>query len=162
MRWGLGCCHHTQVQDRRELSLTTSHSGVPSGIKTTIASTSMIPQKKEEKMPPRMCWKGGRGHRPDLGVSITFSGPESVPATLHPLLAKPHQNKTSCWNEAAVVQKQLNTTQPGPQGSHSVHRPLNPALGRTVPLVWFCFCRKLCVIPGALLQLSDVFLKVLL
>lgn len=113
-------------------------------------------------MPPRMCWKGGRGHRPDLGVSITFPGPESVPATLHPLLAKRHQNKTSCWNEAAVVQKQLNTTQPGPQGSHSVHRPLNPALGPTVPLVWFCFCRKLCVIPGALLQLSDVFLKVLL
>lgn len=119
------------------------------------------PQKKEEKMPPRMCWKGGRGHRPDLGVSITFPGPESIPATLHPLLAKPHQNKTLCWNEAAVVQKQLNTTQPGPQGSHSVHRPLNPALGRTVPLFWFCFCRKLCVVPGALLQLSDVFLKVL-
>lgn len=88
-------------------------------------------------------------------------GPEPVPATLHPSLAKPRRNKTSRWNEAALVPKHLDVTQLGPRGANSVHRPLNAALGRVVPLVWFCFRRKRCAIPGALLQLSEVVLKAL-
>lgn len=66
-------------------------------------------------MPPQMWEKGAEGvkGRPDFGVSVTFPGPEPIPAALHPLL------DGSC---CAVTPEHIT------QGPSSVHRPLNPAL----------------------------------